>query len=96
MEFRALLNELEGTLPEMALKCLPLSLSRETQRKLCALEVEEAGKILNRVIDQINRGSVETIDSLTQKALKSIKKQSSRAGKSAKISPYPGRSSENQ
>ena len=69
MTFTKLLKELEATLPEMALQLLPLSLSEETQRKLCELEVEEAGIILNRVIELVNSGSVETIDMLTQKAL---------------------------
>ena len=70
MQFGDLMAELEGVLPEMALRFLPMSLSRESQQKLCELEPEDAGKILNHVIDLINCGSIETVESLTQKALK--------------------------
>ena len=69
MTFRELLKELETTLPEMALQLLPLSLSEKSQQKLCELEVEEAGIILKQVIEQVNSGSVETIEILTKKAL---------------------------
>lgn len=69
MTFRELLKELETTLPEMALQLLPLSLSEKSQQKLCELEVEEAGIILKQVIEQVNSGSVETIDILTKRAL---------------------------
>lgn len=69
MTFRELLKELETTLPEMALQLLPMSLSEKSQQKLCELEVEEAGIILKQVIEQVNSGSVETIEILTKKAL---------------------------
>lgn len=69
MTFIELLDELKNDLPEMAIDLLPLSLSAKTQEELCNLKLEEAGIILEHVIGLINRGSVETIESLTQEAL---------------------------
>jgi hypothetical protein len=70
MEFKELLNELKDVLPAMAIQCLPFVLSEKTQRTLCELGREETGRILTRVIAQIDGGSVETIDALTQAILK--------------------------
>jgi hypothetical protein len=70
MEFKELLNELKDVLPVMAIQCLPFVLSEKTQRMLCELGREETGRILTRVIAQIDGGSVETIDALTQAILK--------------------------
>ena len=69
MEFKELLNGLKDVLPAMAIRWLPSSLSEETQRRLCELGREETGRILMNVINQINCGSVDTIDCLTQQAL---------------------------
>ena len=69
MEFKAMLNELTGVLPTMAIQLLPYVLSEKTQQRLCTLGPEASGRILSMVIEQINSGSVETIDTLTQKIL---------------------------
>lgn len=69
MEFKALLNELKGVLPTMAIQLLPYVLSEKTQQHLCKLGQEDSGRILSTAIEQINSGSVETIDTLTQKIL---------------------------
>ena len=69
MEFKALLNELNGVLPTMAIQLLPYVLSEKIQQRLCTLGPEASGRILSMVIEQINSGSVETIDTLTQKIL---------------------------
>lgn len=69
MEFKELLRELNGILPTMAIQLLPYVLSEQTQQRLCELGREASGRILTQVIDQINGGSVETIDTLTQKIL---------------------------
>ena len=69
MEFKEMLNELTGVLPTMAIQLLPFVLSEKTQRRLCELGQEASGRILSTVIEQINSGSVETLDTLTQKIL---------------------------
>lgn len=56
-------------LPEMAIKQLPASLSTDTKKKLMKMRPEETVKLLNTAIDQVNRGSVESIDSLVRKRL---------------------------
>ena len=56
-------------LPEMAIKQLPASLSTETKKKLMKLRPEETIGILVAAIDQVNRGSVESIDNLVRKRL---------------------------
>ncbi len=75
MDFRELLNDLKGFLPDMAILGLPLSLSRETQQRLCELGAAESGKILTQVIRRIDSGSVETIETLTQEALNNRRKK---------------------
>lgn len=54
-------------LPNTAIKQLPSSLSLETKRKLMKLKPEETVDILVAVIDQVNQGSVESIDSLVNR-----------------------------
>ena len=56
-------------LPEMAIKQLPASLSTDTKKKLMKMRPEETVKLLNAAIDQVNRGSVESVDSLVRKQL---------------------------
>lgn len=58
-----------GVLPQMAIKQLPCSLSAETKRKLMKLRPEETMKLLNAAIEQVNRGSVESIDSLVRESI---------------------------
>ena len=54
-------------LPEMAIRQLPSSLSPEVKQRLISLKQEETVSLLNTAIDEVNRGSVESIDSLVRK-----------------------------
>ena len=56
-------------LPETAIEQVPKILSSETKKRLSRKTPEEVGWILKEAIDEINRGSVETVDALTQKKL---------------------------
>ena len=56
-------------LPEMAIQQLPSSLSIETKKRLIKQNPEEAVDLIKAVIDEVNRGSVESIDSLVKKRL---------------------------
>ena len=56
-------------LPETAIEQVPKILSNETKKRLCRKSLEEVVRILKEAIDEINRGSVETVDALTQKKL---------------------------
>lgn len=53
----------------MARLLLPSTLSAETKNMVLKLSPEELGSILKSAIDQINRGSVETVDALVNKSL---------------------------
>ena len=54
----------------MARILLPSTLSYSTKKVVVNLEPEELGSILKDAIDQIESGSVESIDALVRKALK--------------------------
>ena len=71
MDLEELLDRARGSasLPEMARLLLPSTLSVETKNLVLKLTPEEFGRILASAIDQINRGSVETVDVLVRKAL---------------------------
>ena len=56
-------------LPDTAIKQVPQILSSETKNRLSKKTPEEASRILSEAIEQINRGSVETVDALTRKKL---------------------------
>lgn len=56
-------------LPNTAIKQLPSSLSTETKRKLMEKQPEETVELLSKAIDEVNRGSVESIESLVRKRL---------------------------
>ena len=56
-------------LPEMARLLLPSTLSEGTKNMVLKLSPEEFGRLLASAIDQINHGSVETVDALVRKAL---------------------------
>lgn len=56
-------------LPPMAIQQLPSALSPETKRRLMRKPPEETVKLLNTAIDEVNHGSVESIDSLIKKRL---------------------------
>lgn len=57
-------------LPNMARILLPSTLSDSTKKAVVNLEPEELGSILKDAIDQIESGSVESVDALVRKALK--------------------------
>ena len=71
MTFEELLDQAckSARLPEMARILLPSTLTEETKKLVLKLEPEAFGAILKAAIDQINQGSVETVDALVRKAL---------------------------
>ena len=71
MTFEELLTEAckSAHLPEMARIQLPSSLSEKTKKLVLKLSPEELGQVLNTAIEQINRGSVESVDTLVRKQI---------------------------
>ncbi|MBQ9208905.1 MAG: hypothetical protein IJ149_04895 [Oscillospiraceae bacterium] len=71
MTFDELLDQAckSARLPEMARLLLPSTLSEGTKNMILKLTPEELGRILKSAIDQIDHGSVETVDALVRKAL---------------------------
>lgn len=53
----------------MAIQQLPSSLSATTKQKLIKKRPEETARLINTAIEEVNRGSVESIDSLVKKRL---------------------------
>ncbi len=72
MDFEELLDRAcdSANLPEMARLLLPSTLSVETKNMVLKLTPEEFGRILASAIDQINRGSVETVDALVREIIR--------------------------
>ncbi len=58
-----------GGLPDMAMAQIPTVLSASTKMKLTKLSPDEIGIIVNAPIEEINRGSIETVDTLVKKRL---------------------------
>lgn len=58
-----------ATLPNMARILLPSTQSGETKEAVMKLKPEELGIISKDAIDQIDSGSVESVDTLVRKAL---------------------------
>ena len=56
-------------LPEMARLLLPSTLNEGTKNMVLKLNPEEFSMILKTAIDQIDHGSVESVDALVRKAL---------------------------
>ena len=56
-------------LPQMAIQMLPSSLSTTTKKRLMRKRPEETAEMLNTAIEEVNRGSVESIDRLVRKRL---------------------------
>ena len=56
-------------LPQKAIQQLPSSLSLETKKRLMMLRPEDTAEKLKAVIDEVNRGSIESIDRLIKKRL---------------------------
>ena len=57
-------------LPESGIKQIPAILSLRTKKDLCRCSPMETASIIMNAIDQINHGSVETMDALVSKLLK--------------------------
>ena len=57
-------------LPDTAIHQIPSILSNEAKIKLCKRTPEEAVGILKTVIDEINTGSVESVNDLVLKKMK--------------------------
>ena len=72
MDFEELLNRAcdSARLPEMARLLLPSTLSVETKNMVMKPSPDEFGKILASAIDQINRGSVESVDALVREIIR--------------------------
>ena len=56
-------------LPNTAISHIPLSLSESAKRRLSKLKPAEIVRIIQLSVDQINKGSVETLESLIRKQL---------------------------
>ena len=54
-------------LPGMAIQQLPSSLSIETKKRLMRLKPEETAEMLRDAIEEVNHGSVESIESLVKR-----------------------------
>lgn len=64
----------EAGLPNVAQEQIPESLSDETKKMILKLSVDELAVVLKRVVDEIDQGSVETIEKLMKMALHLRKK----------------------
>lgn len=77
-QFTELMEEIykaaNGALPNMAKILLPSTLSEKTKKKILRKKKspEEMAQIFVSAIDEINHGSIETVDALVMKALKEI------------------------
>lgn len=71
MTFEEYWGEVEKlkVLPTMAVQQLPSSLSENTKKKLMKRLPDETAKLINTAIEEINRGSIESIDCLIKKRL---------------------------
>ncbi len=66
--FDELWKQVEG-IPDGAKKQIPADLSDGTKRKLEKFSPKEIAGIINRAFEEINRGSVEGIDTLIRKMI---------------------------
>lgn len=71
MSFMDFWKEIEKLhmLPSMAIDTIPLVLSSDTKERLSRKTPIEAIQILNCAIEQINNGSIETLDMSVRKRL---------------------------
>ena len=56
-------------LPDAAIIQIPYILKDSTKKKLCKQSPQDVAEIITSAIDEINRGSVETVDALVRKRL---------------------------
>ena len=68
MTFDELWKQVKG-LPDTAMVQVPAVLSPDTKKKLTQKNPVEIRRIISAAIDEINRGSVETVDALVRKRL---------------------------
>lgn len=68
MTFDELWKQVKG-LPDAAIMQVPNILSPDTKNKLVQKSPEEIGSIVSAAIDEVNRGSVATVDTLVRKRL---------------------------
>ena len=68
MTFDELWKQVKG-LPDTAMIQVPAVLSSTTKKRLTMKSPEEVGRIIFAAIEEINRGSVETVDALVRKRL---------------------------
>ncbi len=57
------------TLPDTAIHQVPHVLSDDTKKRIARKTPDEAVRILQEAIEEINRGSVQTVDALVRKRL---------------------------
>ncbi len=61
--------EKQKVLSRMAIEQLPSSLSESSKKQLMKLRPVKAAELLCAVIEEVNRGSVESVDCLIKKRL---------------------------
>lgn len=71
MTFEELLTEAckSAHLPDMARILLPSALSEKTKKMVLKLSPEEFGRVLSKAIETINRGSIESVDTLVRRLI---------------------------
>lgn len=71
MTFEEYWTEVEKlkVLPATAIQQLPSSLSENTKKKLMKRLPDETVRLITTAIEEINRGSIESIDSLVRRRL---------------------------
>ena len=62
------ISELQ-VLPDTAIDQLPSVLKNETKKQLCELNPVKSAHLLADAIEEINKGSIETLDALVNKRL---------------------------
>ena len=68
MKFDELLSKIDS-LPQTAKDHIPDTLSGCTKRRLSRKPLSEVEKIINDAIEEVNAGSIESLDSLIRKRL---------------------------
>lgn len=68
MTFEEIWKEVKG-LPEAAMIHVPGTLSVSTKKRLARLNPENVSKIVNAAIDEVNHGSIISLDELIRRRL---------------------------
>lgn len=68
MTFDELWKQVKG-LPDTAMAQVPIVLSEDTKKKLCKKTPVEIAEIVLSAVDQINHGSIESVDELVRRKL---------------------------